>query len=96
MQAQLRTWHYLEHDWVAREGSYIFEPAGEVHTLVVPSDAPEPMVTFFVLQGGLVYVDDVKSGRFTGYDDGFTLLELAREHYRQVGLDPKLLDALIR
>ena len=89
-------WHYLEHDWVARAGSYIFEPAGEVHTLVVPADAPEPMITFFVLQGGLIYVDQVEGGRFTGYDDGFTLLDLARQHYRKVGLDPKLLDALIR
>jgi hypothetical protein len=31
-----------------------------------------------------------------GYDDGFTLLDLARKHYFEIGLDPKLLDALIR
>ncbi|MEM7567738.1 MAG: 2,4'-dihydroxyacetophenone dioxygenase family protein, partial [Pseudomonadota bacterium] len=31
-------WHYLEHDWVAEEGSYVFEPPGETHTLVVPDD----------------------------------------------------------
>lgn len=90
------TWHYLEHDWVANPGSFIFEPAGEVHTLVVPAEAKEPMITFFVLLGGLVYVDQPRDGRFVGYDDGFTLLDLARAHYRQVGLDPKLLDALIR
>ena len=29
-------WHYLEHDWMAEEGSYVFEPPGETHTLVVP------------------------------------------------------------
>lgn len=90
------TWHYLEHDWVAHPGSFIFEPAGEVHTLVVPADAKEPMMTFFVVQGGLIYVDQVKEGRFVGYDDGFTMLELARKHYRQVGLDPKALDEMIR
>ena len=22
-------WHYLEHDWMATEGSYVFEPPGE-------------------------------------------------------------------
>jgi quercetin dioxygenase-like cupin family protein len=27
-------WHYLEHDWVAEEGGYVFEPPGETHTLV--------------------------------------------------------------
>ena len=30
-------WHYLEHDWIAREGGYVFEPPGETHTLVVPT-----------------------------------------------------------
>ena len=33
-------WRYLEHDWVAREGSFVYEPPGEIHTLVVePGDA---------------------------------------------------------
>ena len=31
-------WHYLEHDWVATEGGYVYEPPGETHTLVVPED----------------------------------------------------------
>ena len=29
-------WHYLEHDWTAEEGGYVYEPPGETHTLVVP------------------------------------------------------------
>ena len=29
-------WHYLEHDWIAKTGDYVFEPPGETHTLVVP------------------------------------------------------------
>ena len=28
-------WRYLEHDWVATEGSYAYEAPGETHTLVV-------------------------------------------------------------
>ena len=39
-------WYYLEHDWVAETGSYVFEPPGEIHTLTVPADCPE-MITFF-------------------------------------------------
>ena len=31
-------WRYLEHDWEATEGSYVFEPPGETHTLYVPPD----------------------------------------------------------
>jgi len=90
------SWRYLEHDWVAWPGTFIYEPAGEAHTLVVPADAKEPMVTFFVLNGGLIYVDNVDKGKVIGYDDGFTLLELARKHYKNVGLDLALLDAMIR
>jgi quercetin dioxygenase-like cupin family protein len=37
-------WSYLEHDWVAEAGSYVFEPPGEIHTLVVP-DGVEEMVS---------------------------------------------------
>jgi 2,4'-dihydroxyacetophenone dioxygenase len=90
------SWHYLEHDWVATPGTYIFEPPGEAHTLVVDDNATEPMITFFVLAGGLIYLDKVKDGKVVGYDDGFTLLQLARAHYNEVGLDLKLLDAMIR
>src|SRR5262249_55700507 len=90
------SWRYLEHDWVATPGSYIFEPAGEAHTLVVPEDAPEPMITFFVLSGGLIYLDSIESGQVVAYDDGFTLLELARQHYKSCGLDLALIDAMVR
>ena len=46
-------WHYLEHDWVAEEGAYVFEPPGETHTLVVPEDVEE-MITFFQVNGIMV------------------------------------------
>ncbi|WP_299848193.1 2,4'-dihydroxyacetophenone dioxygenase family protein [uncultured Roseovarius sp.] len=43
-------WHYFEHDWEAREGSYVYEPPGETHTLVVPDDVDE-MITYFQVNG---------------------------------------------
>ena len=49
-------WHYLEHDWVATEGAYVFEPPGETHTLVVPDDVEE-MITYFQVNGVMYYVD---------------------------------------
>jgi 2,4'-dihydroxyacetophenone dioxygenase len=90
------SWHYLEHDWVAVPGTFLYEPPGEAHTLVVEPNAPEPMITYFVLSGGLIYVDNVKNGKFVAYDDGFTLLELARKHYRESGLNMATLEAMIR
>jgi quercetin dioxygenase-like cupin family protein len=54
-------WRYLEHDWEATEGSYVFEPPGETHTLVVP-DAVDDMVTLFHVTGGYAYVGLPKEG----------------------------------
>jgi len=34
------SWKYLEHDWTAEEGTFVFEPPGEIHTLTVPQDCP--------------------------------------------------------
>lgn len=90
------TWYYEEHKdkWIAHAGTYIFEPPGEMHTLVVPQESEKDMITFFSLSGGLIYVNE--DGSFNSYDDGFTLLEMARRHYRETGLDCSELDAMIR
>lgn len=76
-------WYYLEHDWVAEEGSYIFEPPGETHTLTVPDDCQD-MLTLFTVQGALMYVDP--EGNATGYDDVFTRIDKYRAHFEAVGL----------
>ena len=76
-------WLYLEHDWVAREGSYVFEPPGETHTLVVPDECQD-MITLFTVHGALVYVDP--QGQATGYDDVFTRIDKYRAHFASVGL----------
>jgi 2,4'-dihydroxyacetophenone dioxygenase len=89
-------WRYLEHDWIAKPGTYIYEPAGEAHTLVITDDSPEPMLTLFVVGGGLIYLDKAENGSFAAYEDGFTLLELARKYYREAGLDACQLDLLVR
>jgi glyoxylate utilization-related uncharacterized protein len=86
-------WHYLEHDWRAREGSYVFEPPGETHTLVVP-DGCEEMLTLFHVTGALVYVDP--DGNATDYDDVFRRLERSRAHYASCGLGESFVDQFIR
>jgi quercetin dioxygenase-like cupin family protein len=89
-------WRYLEHDWVAKPGTFIYEPAGEAHTLVVTDDSPEPALIMFMVEGGLIYLDNPVDGAFAAYEDGFSALELCRSYYRDAGLDVKQLDALIR
>jgi 2,4'-dihydroxyacetophenone dioxygenase len=89
-------WRYLEHDWVAREGSFVYEPPGEIHTLVVDEasgGAPE-MITFFNISGAMVYVDE--AGQQTGYEDVFTKIEMCRRHYTAVGLGADYVDRFVR
>ncbi len=86
-------WRYLEHDWVAEEGSYVFEPPGETHTLVVPEDVEE-MITFFQVNGIMYYVDPW--GKATGYEDVFSKIDLCRKHYEEVGLGADYVEQFIR
>jgi 2,4'-dihydroxyacetophenone dioxygenase len=86
-------WHYLEHDWVAEEGSYVFEPPGETHTLVVPNDVEE-MITYFQVNGIMYYCD--ACGEALGFEDVFTKIDLCRAHYAKVGLGADYVDQFIR
>lgn len=86
-------WRYLEHDWIAETGSYVFEPPGEIHTLTVPEDVEE-MITFFNITGCMVYMDE--NNRQVGYEDVFTKIDMCRKHYQEVGLGADYLDRFIR
>jgi 2,4'-dihydroxyacetophenone dioxygenase len=50
-------WHYLEYDFYSTAGSYIYEPAGSVHTLDVPSDNRDSTDVLFVIEGALLNLD---------------------------------------
>jgi 2,4'-dihydroxyacetophenone dioxygenase len=86
-------WHYLEHDWIAEQGSYVYEPPGETHTLVVPSDVPE-MITWFHVTAGYTYVDP--HGAAQGYEDVFTRLATARAYHASIGLGAEHVQRLVR
>ncbi|MCD2184650.1 2,4'-dihydroxyacetophenone dioxygenase family protein [Rhizobium sp. GN54] len=86
-------WHYLEHDWIATEGSYVFEPPGETHTLTVPEDVEE-MITFFNISGCMYYVDE--NGNHTGFEDVFTKIDMCTAHYERVGLGLDFVKQFVR
>jgi hypothetical protein len=87
------SWRYLEHDWVAREGMYVFEPPGEVHTLVVDDDVEE-MITLFHVCGALIYYS--ADGTPCGHDDVHTKLEMCRRHFAETGLGEDFVDQFVR
>lgn len=86
-------WRYLEHDWVATEGSYVYEPPGETHTLVVDEDVEE-MITLFQVNGVMYYVDPW--GKHLGFEDVFTKVDMCRKHYEACGLGGNYVDQFIR
>jgi hypothetical protein len=87
------SWRYLEHDWVAHAGDYVFEPPGETHTLMVDEDVEE-MITFFNISGCMYYVDE--EGKNTGFEDVFTKIDMCRMHYQEVGLGSGYVDQFVR
>ncbi len=86
-------WRYLEHDWEAVQGAYVYEPPGETHTLVVDEDVEE-MITLFQVNGVMYYVDPW--GQHLGYEDVFTKVEMCRRHYAACGLGADYVEQFIR
>jgi len=84
-------WSYLERDWVAEEGSYVFEPPGDIHTLI--ADEAESM-TLFWITGTLIEMDE--NGKTVGYADVFTRIEQASRHFEAVGLGADYVKKFIR
>ncbi len=87
------SWRYLEHDWIAQAGMYVFEPPGETHTLVVDEGVDE-MITFFNISGAMIYVDEQE--KVVAYEDVHTKIEMCRRHYERVGLGADYVQQFIR
>ncbi len=79
------SWHYLERDWVARPGTFVYEPPGDIHTLIV--DDAEDMITLFLLEGVIQYLDDDDNVIYQ--DDVFTKMERYLTFCREQGIEPQ-------
>ncbi len=51
------SWKYLEYPEVNRAGSYLYEPAGSVHTLTVPETETEITDVWFAIYGANLNLD---------------------------------------
>lgn len=78
-------WRYLERDWVARKGTLIYEPPGDVHTLVVDSD--EGMITLFMMSGSLQFLNDKEE--IVEERDAFTVLRNYLEYCKKHDIPAK-------
>lgn len=80
-------WHYIEHDWSAGAGDFVFEPPGDVHTLVADvADEQSPMLTLFSIHGEIEYVDDDDRLRYV--ETAETKLRRYLDHCEAEGITP--------
>ena len=86
-------WSYLEHDWVATAGDFVYETPGEGHTLVA-HEHEDPMKVFFVVKGPLIWLD--ANGEADGYFDVHDYIAMCRAHYADNGIGAEYIDTLFR
>lgn len=79
-------WFYAETpEAVNAPGSYLFEPAGSLHTLCTPKEQEGDTIAWFAIYGANINVDD--KGAITSIVDARAALELYRGYCEALGLD---------
>ena len=68
------SWNYLEYPEVNTAGSYLFEPAGSVHTLHVPASNSEVTDAWFAIRGANLNLDE--EGKVESVLDAGAVLEI--------------------
>ena len=86
-------WGYREHDWIARAGSFAYEPAGHIHTLYIDPEVGH-MTALFHVFGPLIYVDE--KGDAVDFDDVFLRLDRYTKHCREAGIGEEYVRSLVR
>ena len=89
-------WNYLEYPQDPQtEGSYLYEPAGSIHTFAVPDDATEPAEGFMVVHGANISFDGDK---FLGIRDAGAIEDgiLAYLRARNLPIPPYISPAAAR
>src|ERR1700754_3372975 len=75
-------WGYLEHDWTATAGDFVYEAPGEGHTLVA-YEHEQPMRAIFIVKGPLIWLD--ADGESEDFFDVHHYIAMCKAHYAAVG-----------
>jgi len=78
------TWKYLEYPESSLANSYLYEPAGSSHTLVVPEDSPEPADVIFIVHGSNLELDE--KGAVAGITDAAAIARAYLRACSELGL----------
>ena len=76
------SWWYLERDWKALPGTFVYEPPGDIHTL---ASGPDGKPTLFVTDGVLQFFDG--SGGIDHEDNVFTRYEMYMRYCTENGIE---------
>jgi len=77
-------WKYLEYPDVNTAGSYLYEPAGSVHTLHVLESNKEITDAWFAIRGANLNLDD--KGNVESVLDAGAVLDIYLSHFRGSGV----------
>jgi quercetin dioxygenase-like cupin family protein len=76
-------WRYVEHDWVARAGDFVYEPAGSSHTFQVePGETTE---AFIIVEGALQFLDE--DGNSLAIEDWRSMYQRYLDYCEQEGIE---------
>ncbi len=79
------SWHYAESEYVNQAGSFLYEPAGSVHTLLVPETNTELTDVWFQIYGANLNLDE--DGEVSSVTDATSILAWYRAAARDLGWD---------
>ncbi len=79
-------WRYLEYPEINRAGSYLFEPAGSIHTLHALADGDEVADVWFAIRGANLNLD--ADGKVESVTDAAKILKIYRRECAAHGLPP--------
>ncbi len=80
------SWRYLEYPDINKAGSYLYEPAGAIHTLHVPQTNKGVTDVWFAIRGANLNLAD--DGSVESVLDAATVLEIYRGQCKERGLTP--------
>jgi quercetin dioxygenase-like cupin family protein len=78
------SWRYLEYPDINTSGSYLYEPAGAIHTLHVPKTNKGVTDVWFAIRGANLNLDT--AGNVEAVLDAPTVLEIYRAQCRELRL----------
>ena len=83
-------WGYRESEYLNTAGSFLYEPAGSIHTLYVPESNTEPTDIWFAIWGANLNMNDV--GEIVSVTDAESILAFYLKACAELGIeDPPVL-----